>query len=75
MKILYILALSLMLGGCGWFGNDQGMNGNNQTPNGNQTQNGNNQTNPPTAPENDMQKTSTMKDLFTYFIALFNKTV
>lgn len=68
MKILYILALTLILGGCGWFGgNDQGMNGNNQTPNGNQTQNGNNQTNPPTAPENDMQKTSTMKDLFTYF--------
>ena len=62
MKILYILALTLLLGGCGWFtGNNQGMNDNNQVPNGNT------QTSPPTAPENDMQKTSTMKDLFTYF--------
>lgn len=62
MKILYILVLTFVLSGCGWFGgNNQGMNDNTQTPSGNT------QTNPPTAPEEDMQKTSKMKDLFTYF--------
>lgn len=56
MKILYALALTLILGGCGWFGgNNQGTNDNNQ--NGNTSQ--------PTT--NDTVKTSEMKDLFTHF--------
>lgn len=56
MKTLLILCLSLLLGGCGWFGNNQNGNG----------QNGN--TNQAIQPEEqNTVKKSEMKDLFNYF--------
>ena len=58
MKYLSILCLTMLLGGCGWMNRNSNENG---TPNNN---NGNNNGN--TTPQETV-KTSTMKDLFTYF--------